>query len=108
MEEEEIYTPRPGKRNGGAQKMSEIVLAIMQENNMGRQMLEHRAIDLWKVITGPTVIRATRAVYIKNSVMFVELNSSVIRNELIYSKSKVLDNINSAVGQNVIQDIVFI
>ena len=92
---------------GSAQKMSEILLDIMNENNMGRQMLEHRAIDLWKVVTGPTVVRATRAIYIKNSVMFVELNSSVIRNELIYSKSKVMENINSAVGQDIIQDIVF-
>ncbi|MCQ2235541.1 MAG: DUF721 domain-containing protein [Bacteroidales bacterium] len=101
------YYAQAGKRMGSAQKMSEILLDIMNENNMGRQMLEHRAIDLWKVVTGPTVVRATRAIYIKNSVMFVELNSSVIRNELIYSKSKVMENINSAVGQDIIQDIVF-
>lgn len=100
------YYAQAGKRMGSAQKMSEILLDIMNENNMGRQMLEHRAIDLWKVVTGPTVVRATRAIYIKNSVMFVELNSSVIRNELIYSKSKVMENINSAVGQDIIQDIV--
>ncbi|MDO4461899.1 MAG: DUF721 domain-containing protein [Bacteroidia bacterium] len=103
----EEYNAKPGKRIGSAQKMSDIVLAIMSENNMGRQMLEHRAIDLWKIVTGPTVLRATRNIYIKNGVMFVELNSSVIRNELIYSKRKVLENINNAVGQDVIQDIVF-
>lgn len=104
--EEEYYT-KPGKKMGKAQKMSEILLDIMKENNMGRQMLEHRAIDLWKIVTGPTVVRATRTIYIKNGVMFVELNSPVIRTELIYSKSKVLENINSAVGQDIIQDIVF-
>lgn len=103
----EEYWAAPGKRMGEAQKMSAIVLEILKENDMGRHLLEHRAVDLWRVVTGPTVVGVTRNVYVKDGVMFVELQSSVVRNELLMLKNKILDNINSAVGQDVIQDIVF-
>lgn len=103
---EEEYSAKPGKRMGEAQKMSAIVLEVLKENDMGRHLLEHRAVDLWRVVTGPTVVGVTRNVYVKDGVMFVELQSSVVRNELLMLKNKILDNINSAVGQDVIQDIV--
>lgn len=90
-----------------SKRVSEIVLEILRENNLGGQMLEHRAIDLWKVIVGPTVNRMTKNVYVNDGVMYVELTSSVVRQELLMLKSKILENFETAVGKNIITDIVF-
>ena len=73
---------------------------------MGRQMLEHKAIDLWGVLTGPTVVSVTRSIYVKNGVIFVTLDSSIVRAELLMMKGKMLDNLNKMLGEYVITDIV--
>ena len=88
-------------------KLSEVMLEILRENDLGKKMLENRAISLWQVIIGPTVAHATKDVYIKDGVMFVHLTSSVVRHELIMLRGKIMQRINEAVGQNIITDIVF-
>lgn len=88
-------------------KLSDVLLEILKEDNLGQKMLENRAISLWRVIIGPTVVRATKDVSMRDGVMFVHLTSSVVRHELIMLKSKVMESINKAVGENVVTDIVF-
>lgn len=88
-------------------KLSEVLLDVLKEDNIGQKMLESRAISLWRVIIGPTVVKATKEVSISNGVMYVHLTSSVVRHELIMLKSNVLNSINKAVGENVVTDIVF-
>jgi hypothetical protein len=39
--------------------------------------------------------------------LFAKVDSSVIRHELILLKAKLIDQLNAAVGKEVIRDIVF-
>ena len=43
--------------------------------------------------------------YVKKDTLHVKLKSSVVRNELTYSKNKILEEINSKAGKTVLQDI---
>ena len=43
--------------------------------------------------------------YVKNDVLYVKLKSSVVRNELTYNKSKIIEKVNSIAGKKVIKDI---
>ena len=43
---------------------------------------------------------------IRNKVMFVRVDSDALRNELNYSKSLLLKNLNEMVGKEVISEIV--
>ncbi len=90
-----------------SKKLSEILIDVMGEGDLGKKMLEHRAADLWQVVLGPTVNQATKRVYVHDGVMYVELFSSVARHELTLIKSKVIEAINKAIGSNVIHDVVF-
>lgn len=90
-----------------SKKLSEVVLEYMRDNNISKQLLEHRAVSLWKVIIGPTAQRCTRNVYIRDGVMFVEMNSSVVRHELLMLKSHIIKKLNESMGENVITDVVF-
>ena len=71
-------------------------------------MLENRAVNLWQVIVGPTVGRVTQKVYINNGTLCVQLTSSVVKQELIMLKSKIISKINDAVGEGVVKDIYFV
>ena len=90
-----------------SQKLSEVLSSVLQENNLNKKMLEQQAAGMWHMIMGPTVNRATRNVFVSNGVMFVELESSVVRQEMLTLKKKIIERINELVGVGAITDIVF-
>ena len=71
-----------------------------------QKILEIRIQRAWEEILGPGITKSTRNLYIKNHVLYVSLNSSVLRNELILSRKRLLKNLNEYAGEEVIRDIV--
>src|SRR5574344_30850 len=95
------------KRDREAKRLADIMKTILQEDNINKQMLEHRTANMWAQIIGPTVAKATKEVYVKDGVLYVSLYSSVIREHLFMLKSKIISSLNDAVGENIIKDVIF-
>ena len=55
---------------------------------------------------GRLVAERTGNIYIKNKVLFVELKSSVLKNEQMMMRQSVIDKINEKAGEKVIEKIV--
>lgn len=68
---------------------------------------EVKALNAWKQVVGPFIASHTIDLSIKNHVLLVRVDSDVLRNELCYSKSLLLKNLNERVGKEVITEIVF-
>ena len=45
--------------------------------------------------------------HVKGSKLFVKLDSPALKNELSYSKSKLIEELNKVVGEEIVKDIVF-
>jgi len=68
---------------------------------------ESRIISSWDSTVGSFIASKTRNIYIKDRTLFVFVDSSVVRNELLLAKGKLLAGLNRAAGGDVIVDIVF-
>ena len=85
----------------------EILHDYYRENPQIKQkILEIRIRRAWGEILGPMIMRSTQNMYIKNHVMYVFLNSSVVRSELILTRKRLLKSLNDYAGAEVISDIV--
>ena len=67
---------------------------------------EVKVINSWPKVVGPFIASHTIDLYIKNGVLFVRVDSDALRNELSYSKSLLIRNLNEVVGREVIHEIV--
>ena len=67
---------------------------------------EVKAVNSWPKVVGPFIASHTIDLSIKNQVLFVRVDSDALRNELNYSKSLLLKNLNEMVGREVITEIV--
>ena len=94
------------QRKKDTQSLGDIIKEVMKNNHLNRGLLENRAIHYWQMALGKPVARATSNIYIKNGVLYVQLNSSIIRSELMMFKTKIIENINHELGEEVIKDIV--
>ena len=67
---------------------------------------EAKAISLWPKVVGPFIASHTIDLSIKNHILFVRVDSDALRNELSYSKSLLMKNLNELVGKDVVTEIV--
>ncbi|MBI9062134.1 MAG: DUF721 domain-containing protein [Marinilabiliaceae bacterium] len=94
-------------RKKDTQAIGDVVKELLKKQRLNRGLLENRAVHYWSKVLGDSVAKATRRIFIKNGVLFVELTSSVLRNELMMWKDKIIINLNIALGENIVKDIVF-
>lgn len=86
------------------------ILGEMVDSNkrMNSGLLHSRIAQNWHTVMGPTISRSTTNVFLgKKGVLFVQLNSSVVRNELLMLKEKIIRSLNQSVKEDVVKDIVF-
>lgn len=86
--------------------LKEAISEMMRTYRLQGKMDEVRLLDGWENIMGPVIARYTRKIHIDNRVLYVELNSAALRQELLYGKTKMIQMLNEAAGSEVIDDIV--
>lgn len=90
-----------------AQKVGDIINHFIEAENLTTQMNENRASYVWPDVVGYGINRYTISRSVRGGVMTVHLSSATLRNELMMTRTKLIERINEAVGADVIKDIVF-
>jgi predicted nucleic acid-binding Zn ribbon protein len=95
-------------RRRNTESIGEVLRQFFDENAFIRTKLaESRVISGWGQLFGAVVSSYTSNIYLRNNVLHVHLNSSVLRSELMMSKEKIIANLNVHAGMDVVKDIIF-
>jgi len=86
--------------------LAEALKDYIKEMNLGGKLSEIGVISCWEEIVGKTISSRTSKIYIKDQVLYVHLNSSVVRNELLMHREALKEKLNEKAGSEVIKDIV--
>jgi len=62
--------------------------------------------DVWEQIMGKTIARYTDKIQIINQTLFISSTVAPLKNELLYQKEKIIERVNEALGEKVINDVV--
>ena len=62
--------------------------------------------EAWEKIMGKTIARYTDKIEIVNSTLFISSSVAPLKNELLYQKAKIIERVNEALGEKVINDVV--
>jgi hypothetical protein len=86
--------------------LAEAVNDYIKEMNLGGRLSEISVINSWEEIVGKAISSRTTKIYIKNHILYVHLNSSVVRNELLMLREALREKLNKKAGSEIIKDIV--
>lgn len=86
--------------------LAEAMKDYIREMNLEGKLLEVNLINSWEEVVGKAISSRTGKVYVKDQVLYVHLNSSVARNELLMLKEALKEKLNERAGKEVIKDIV--
>ena len=94
------------KRLSNQSTVGDVLKQIIQVNKLQPGMDQIDVKEAWQNLMGNGVNSYTKNVALRGSTLYVELSSSVLREELSHGKSKILAMINEELQREVIKDVV--
>jgi len=94
-------------RRSNIQSLSEVLQEYIREMKMERKLKEVDALHYWEELLGKTISNYTGNIYIARNVLYVKINSPVVKNELIMMREEIRRKMNEKAGGEIIQKIVF-
>lgn len=82
--------------------------AFVDAHGLKEKLWEAELRQKWEAVAGVTIARYTRRFYVKNKKMYLETTAPVIRQEIEYSKTLLIENINKEIGEGFIKDIILL
>jgi predicted nucleic acid-binding Zn ribbon protein len=86
--------------------IAEAVSDYIKQMNLGSRLNEASVINSWEETVGKAISSRTTRIYIRDKILYVHLNSSVVRNELLMLRNALREKINEKAGEEVIKEIV--
>jgi len=96
------------KRKQNDIKLGEALTELMDTYQLSTKLNQIKVVEAWPKVLGKVIGNHTERIWVKNNQLFVKLDSAVLKNELMYSKSKIVDSLNEFVGAQVLTDLVFV
>ncbi len=94
-------------RKSNTQSLSQVLREYISEMRMDRKLKEVNVVQSWEEVLGKTISRYTRNVYFSKGILFVEINSAVVKNELVMMREEIRKRLNEQAGEEIITKIVF-
>jgi hypothetical protein len=95
------------KRSSNEMPLKEVIDKLLRAYQLDGKMKEMDVIQSWPELMGVAVANRTKQISIKNKIMYLTLDSSVMREELLHGKQIIIHRINDKAGFEMINDIWF-
>lgn len=90
----------------GENSISEVLKNFIQTNKLEKGLDKVEVKDAWNTVMGVAIAKYTTEIKLDRDTLFVQLSSSVLREELSYGKEKIITLLNEEVGKDLIKKIV--
>lgn len=88
-------------------KLKDAIHQLLDTYKLKGKLTEQKLVDSWEKLMGHVIARHTTKVFIQDKKLIVKLDSSVLRQELSYAKTKIITRLNEEIGEVVIEDVIF-
>ena len=90
-----------------ATPLGEALDLLLKRYKIAGRVHEQVVIEQFERLMGTAFTQRAKAVKIEDGLLFLEVTSSVWRQELFYQKRNIIERINSALGEKIVREIVF-
>ncbi|MES2589571.1 MAG: DUF721 domain-containing protein [Bacteroidota bacterium] len=95
------------KRTENSTTLGDAIDKIMKAYRLDGKIKEIDVLSKWEEMMGRAVFMRTKNISIKNGILHLQLDSSVMRDELLNGKSVIIQRVNQTAGYEMIRDIWF-
>lgn len=94
------------KRFGEYISISEALKEFVEKNKLQKGLDKVNVTAVWNKMMGPAIVKYTTQIKLDRTTLYVQLSSSVLREELSYGKHKIITMLNEELGKELIKELV--
>lgn len=93
-------------RKGNEQPIKDVISEMLSSYHIKDKLAEVDIVQQWEKLMGKLIAKNTQKLYIKDKKLFLFIESSALKQELTYSKSKIIEIINNESGTDLIHEVI--
>ncbi|KAA8485925.1 uncharacterized protein DUF721 [Arcticibacter tournemirensis] len=94
-------------RRTNDKSLKDAIEQMLRVYKLKRKFDETALIAAWPEMMGKAVANRTSQLFIRERKLFIRVESSVLKNELLMIRTQILDKMNERAGSKVLDEIVF-
>lgn len=95
-------------RKANDKSLKEAIEQMLNVYKIKRRYDETGIIASWPDLVGKSVANRTKEIFISDRKLFLRIESSVIKNELLMMRSQIIEKINTDAKSVIIEEIIFL
>ncbi|WP_183576015.1 DUF721 domain-containing protein [Mucilaginibacter sp. X5P1] len=95
-------------RKTNDKSLKEAIEQMLNVYKIKRKFEETSIVAVWPELVGKSVANRTKELYISNKKLFLRIESSVIKNELMMMRSQIIGKINDKAKEILVDEIIFL
>lgn len=88
--------------------LKEAIEQMLQVYKIKRRFDETGITTVWPELVGKSVANRTKEIFIRDKKLFLRIESSVIKNELVMMRTQIIDKINNEAKSVLVEEIIFL
>ena len=94
------------KRNNNYINIQDALKEFVETNRLEKGLNKVNVADAWVHLMGNGVNNYTTSIKLDGDILYIQLSSSVLREELSYGKQKIIDMLNEELGKTIIKKLI--
>jgi predicted nucleic acid-binding Zn ribbon protein len=86
--------------------ISEVLKQLVEKNNWKEKLFQNKVKEIWVLKMGTTINSYTKEIRLRRQKLFITIGPAPLRQELTYSKTKIIDLLNEELGEEYIKDVI--
>lgn len=92
-------------RKSNEQSLGDVITDLLKVYRLDRRMQELDVHAAWESCMGPVVAKHTLDLRLNGKILSIRLDSGVMKEEFLYEKQRLIQNLNEELGSPAIEDI---
>ncbi len=94
------------KRNREHSSLGDVLKDFIANGKLEKGLNKVSAEEAWHQVLGEAISKYTTRVHLDRETLYVQLSSSVLREELSYGKEKIITLLNETLGKDLIKKLI--
>ena len=86
--------------------LQEAIRLFLKNSKLKQGILSVKIEEVWENLMGKTIAGYTDQINVSGNTLFITTTVAALKNELMMNKEKIIEQVNQALGEKVIQYIV--
>ena len=94
------------KRIRKTERINVMLNDFMNQEKISDGIFNVKINEAWEKSVGKNVYKYTKSVNLKDNILYIEVDNPILKQEILYSKQKIIDMLNEEINEKIIDKII--